>query len=79
MIKTEKKKMFEGVKAVWQIRREWKLFKLADRVIIQSSKVEIMYIFQQSLNINENSTIINVKSYVLLTLSFSVMHENCVN
>lgn len=65
--------MFEGIKAVWQIRRERKLFKLTDRVIIQGNKVEIMYTFQQNINMNENSTIINVKSYVLLTLLASLL------
>lgn len=72
MIKTER--IFERIKAVWGIREEWKLLKLTDRVVIQGNKVGIMYVFQQSINMNANSVIINVKPYVLLTLVDSLCH-----
>lgn len=53
------------------------IFK-ADRVIAQDDKVEFMYFIQWNMNMNENSVISDVKSYVLLTLVGSLCHA-CVN
>lgn len=59
--------MSEGIKAVRWIKKDCKLFKLTDRVLIQGNTVEIVYIFQSSLNVNENSVSMNVKYPILLT------------
>lgn len=74
----EKEKVSEGIKAVWWIKKDCKLFKLSDRVLIQGNTVEIVYIFQSSLNVNENSVSMNVKYPILLT-DILVMSENGLN
>lgn len=51
------------------------MFKLTARALIQGNMAEIVYILQSSLNVNENSVTMNVKSPVSLT---QVGSSSCV-